>query len=98
MTSPVLKDPGKTAFNNLKTALHNLNVVAANGGNVDAASMALLNTAAAACENFKKKEADATNVVLKTATNQTYRHGAVHQLAKLRVEFDYDGKHYKISG
>ncbi len=72
-------------------------MVAKNGGTLDAVAIALVDSNTAACENFRK-EADATNVGLKTATNRTYRHGAVHQLTKFTVEFDTNGKHSKLSG
>ena len=94
---PNFKEPGATAFRNLQEAVRAVNA-AAGGGNVDDAFIGLMQRAAEACDNFRKREPNATNVRLLTADNNYYDKGQVKQRTTLRIDFDYyegnEKKHY----
>ncbi|GAB3872469.1 hypothetical protein ACFQ1S_34005 [Kibdelosporangium lantanae] len=101
---PNLGEPGKTALESLLVAIEKVNqdVDARGDIDVDSQFIALMSAAAAATDNFKRKEPDATGVDLVAKSGNTYRQGNVVPREKLTIQFYYPDpatgqpKHYTL--
>ena len=87
---PALRDPGKTALNNLLVAIDRVNAAVNTADDVTEHFTGLMISVANAADDFAAKETDATNIQLMARSGQIYtRDKKVKTREKLTVQFDY---------